>query len=99
MRLLNAPPMGLVVITNLDSRSVIFTDSYNSILDEFGALDLSAIGVTTYLASLPVEDTHRSCHHRKRSRLAVRCMEGTLRGARACDGELCPAVNVRGCDT
>lgn len=57
MCFLDAPPTGLVLVTNLDPGSTVLADGYDSFVREMGALDLGAIGLATYVEGLSVRPT------------------------------------------
>jgi SAM-dependent methyltransferase len=54
---LDCPPTGLVAVTNLDPRSAILQREYQSVLDEFGAVDLSSYGLKRLRSLFPTLDT------------------------------------------
>ena len=54
---LDCPPTGLVAITNLDPRSTKLQQAYESVLDEFGAVDLSSYGLKRLWSLFPTLDT------------------------------------------
>jgi SAM-dependent methyltransferase len=54
---LDCPPTGLVAITNLDPQSAILQQEYRSVLDEFGAVDLSSYGLKRLWSLFPTLDT------------------------------------------
>lgn len=53
----NAPPTGLVCITNLNPSSTELVDSYASLIQEYGGLDLRSYGLRRYIDSLQITDT------------------------------------------
>jgi len=54
---LDCPPTGLVAVTKLDPRSQRLHAAYYDILDEFGNLELEALGVETVWSMYPMLDT------------------------------------------
>lgn len=50
LTILDAPPTGLVLVTNLDPGNTVLKDNYQAILAEFLPLDLREIGIRAYLS-------------------------------------------------
>ncbi len=57
MCFLDAPPTGLVLVTDLDPSSTVIFDRFNEFAEEMDRLDLGAIGVADYVAGLGVRPT------------------------------------------
>lgn len=57
MYMLDAPPTGLVLLTNLDPGNSFLADNYFDLLTEFGPLDLPEYGLQRYVDELPLTST------------------------------------------
>jgi hypothetical protein len=53
----NAPPTGLVCITNLDPTNTYLSDNYFELTAKYDALDLRSFGLQRYVDSLQIMDT------------------------------------------
>ena len=58
LHVLDAPSTGLVLVTGLDPASTVLRERYHAILDEAAALDLGAMGMDSFRASLDLRSTH-----------------------------------------
>jgi hypothetical protein len=57
IRALDAPPTGLVLVTNLDPNSTLLREHYPSLVEEMHAISLSELTITGLHAELNVEPT------------------------------------------
>jgi hypothetical protein len=54
---LNAPPTGLILVTNLNPNSSVLTDNYQTIVENFRSLDLIEYGMERFIDELNVRCT------------------------------------------
>lgn len=65
----DAPPTGLVVITNLDPNSALLADNYFAIVEEYASLDLAEFGVGPLHREFAVRPTAELLDHGALSKL------------------------------